>query len=168
LNHGSRNTNHMGDEQSQELHLRGFIFANDFRRYGRGNLHFYGRSSSQNETSNRNIQNQSTMNNLSKLNNWERKKAIYLLHSAEQFGLQTSEHTQIGVNPHSGNTWVWDEMWPVSLFMTIFCDLEQSSVWVCWTNPEDGDEHEDQLTSFQDLDALNKWVRNLEREFYQD
>jgi len=108
------------------------------------------------------------MNNLSKLNNWERQKAIYLLHSAEQFGLQTSEHTQIGVNPHSGNTWVWDEFWSVCLYMPINCDLQQSDVWVCWTNPETGEEEEDTLDSFENLAALNKWVSKLERALYQD
>jgi len=108
------------------------------------------------------------MNNLSKLNNWERQKAIYLLHSAEQFGLKTSEHTQLGVNPHSGNTWVWDEFWSVCLYMPINCDLQQSDVWVCWTNPEDGEEHEEILSSFGDMDELEYWVAQLEKTLYQD
>lgn len=108
------------------------------------------------------------MNNLSQLNNWERQKAIFILHQAEQFGFETSKHTQIGVNPNSGNTWVWDEFWSVCLYMPINCELRMRDVWVCWTNPEDGEEHEESLFSFQSKRHLDKWVAQLEKTLYQD
>ena len=106
------------------------------------------------------------MNNLSKLGNWERQKAIYILHQAEQFGLATTQHTQLGVNPHSGNTWVWDEDWLVCLYMPINCELKASDIWVCWTNPESGEEHELQLSEFENILEMNKWVQELEESIY--
>ena len=106
------------------------------------------------------------MNNLSQLNNWEGQKAIFMMHIAEQFGFETSKHTQIGVNPNSGNTWVWDEFWSVCLYMPINCDLKMSDIWVCWTNPESGEEHELQLSEFENILEMNKWVQELEESIY--
>jgi len=108
------------------------------------------------------------MNNLSKLNNWERQKAIFIMYCAERFGFETSRHTQIGVNQNSGYTWVWDEYWPVSIYMPIDCELKMMDVWVCWTNPEDGEEHEQSLFSFHSKEHLYHWVAQLEKTLYQD
>lgn len=108
------------------------------------------------------------MNNLNTLTNWERQKAIYILHQAEQFGFETTKETQLGVNLNSGNTWVWDEYWSVCLYMPINCELRMRDIWVCWTNPEDGEEHEESLGSFSDIDELQYWVAQLEKTLYQD
>lgn len=108
------------------------------------------------------------MNNLSDLNNWERQKAIFMMHEAEQFGLKLSKYSQIGVNPHSGYTWVWDEDWSICLYMPIDCELQTSDIWVCWTNPDDGEEYEETLKSFSTIDEMHYWVAQLEKALQED
>ena len=106
------------------------------------------------------------MNNLSELGNWERQKAIFMMHIAEQFGLKLSKYTELGANLNSGNTWLWDEDWSVCLFMPINCELKASDIWVCWSNPESGEEHELQLSEFDNILEMNKWVQELEESIY--
>jgi hypothetical protein len=63
-------------------------------------------------------------------------------------GLQTSKHTQAGVNQSSGNVWVWDEDWVGSVFCSIGFDL----YW-CHTCNECGEEY-----LFTDYDMMAEYI----------
>ena len=52
-------------------------------------------------------------------------------------GLQTSKHTQAGVNQSSGNVWVWDEDWAGCVACSIGFDV----FWV-HSCPNCGEEYE--------------------------
>lgn len=51
-------------------------------------------------------------------------------------GLQTSKHTQAGVNQSTGNVWVWDEDWAGCVYCSIGFDV----AWM-WTCPQCGEEY---------------------------
>ena len=63
-------------------------------------------------------------------------------------GLQTSKHTQAGVNQSSGNVWVWDEDWQGC----VACSIGFNVFWV-HSCPECGEEYE-----FADYDDLQDYV----------
>lgn len=52
-------------------------------------------------------------------------------------GLQTSKHTQAGVNQSSGNVWVWDEDWQGC----VACSIGFNVFW-SHSCPECGEEYE--------------------------
>ena len=61
-------------------------------------------------------------------------------------GLQTSKHTQAGVNQSSGNVWVWDEDWSGA----VACSIGFNVFW-CHSCPECGEEYEfDTYSELQD------------------
>jgi hypothetical protein len=101
--------------------------------------------------------------NLNKMGNWERQKAIYLLQVADELKIDYTGFGEIAVNQNSGYTYLWCEDYPFTLYMPISCKLEKSDVWVMWTNPEDGEEIEITLDN-KTLDDLYKWVESLEKE----
>lgn len=45
------------------------------------------------------------------------------LKAIREAGLQTSKHTQAGVNQSSGNVWVWDENWAGCVACSIGFDV---------------------------------------------
>lgn len=51
-------------------------------------------------------------------------------------GLSVDEHTQAGINEHSGNVWVWSENWSGC----VYCSLSGTVAW-CYSCPECGEEH---------------------------
>ena len=61
-------------------------------------------------------------------------------------GLQTSKHTQAGLNMTSGNVWVWDEDWAGSVACSIGFDVQW---W--WSCPNCGDEQS--FDSYSELEA---------------
>ena len=63
-----------------------------------------------------------------------------------QAGLRTTKYTQAGLNPNSGNVWVWDEDWAGCVYCSIGFDVQ----W-CYSCPECGEEHDfDTFREMQD------------------
>lgn len=70
------------------------------------------------------------------------------IHAIKKAGLQTSKHTQAGLNQSSGNVWVWDEDWAGCVACSIGFDV----FWV-HSCPECGTEYE-----FEDYSDLEEFV----------
>lgn len=51
--------------------------------------------------------------------------------------LKVDKYTQAGINPHSGNVWVWSEDWAGSVYCSIGFDV----AWL-WSCPNCGEEYE--------------------------
>lgn len=98
---------------------------------------------------------------LDKMVDWERKKAIYLLGVAEDLGMDTSDYGVLAVNPNSGYTYLWLEDYSFTLYMPINCELKKSDVCALWTNPEDGEEIETDLSVHPTLEDLETWADDL-------
>jgi hypothetical protein len=64
-------------------------------------------------------------------------RLVECLKAIKVAGLRTSDHTQAGVNPNSGNVWVWDEDWAGCVYCSIVFD-------VMWSHhcPECGEEYD--------------------------
>lgn len=96
---------------------------------------------------------------------WEAEKIMYIFKALRQrLNLDLWGEAETGVNPNSGYSWVWSEDYPVSFYMPINCDLQESDVWVLWSNPENGDEQEAQLTDFNSVEDIYDWVKEQEEE----
>lgn len=96
---------------------------------------------------------------------WEAEKIMYIFKAVRNvLGLQLWGEAQTGVNPNSGYSWVWSEDYPVSFYMPISCEIRPEDVYVLWSNPDNGDETEAQLTDFHSIDDIYKWVEELEAE----
>lgn len=95
---------------------------------------------------------------------WEAEKIMYIFKAVRQcLGETLWGNAMTGVNPNSGYSWVWSEDYPVSFYMPINCELQPNDVYVLWSNPEDGEEHERQLTDFHSMDDIYSWVEELEK-----
>lgn len=94
---------------------------------------------------------------------WEFEKISYIFKAVrERFGIDLWEKgTYVGVNPNSGYSWVWNENYPVSWYMPINCELRHEDVYALWSNPEDGEEHENEISNFSTADEIWKWVDEL-------
>lgn len=90
---------------------------------------------------------------------WERKKAVYLLHLAETLGMNTSGYGELTVNPNSGHTYLWLEEYDFTLYLPITCELQKSDVLALWTNPNDGEEREIELAESTTLEDLERWAQ---------
>jgi len=100
---------------------------------------------------------------LDSMGKWERQKAMFLIEKADDLGMNISGYGEISVNPNSGYTYLWSEDYPFTLYMPINCELKDEDVWVMWTDPNDGEEHEDTLDEFETIDAIYAWVEELEK-----
>lgn len=71
----------------------------------------------------------------------------------------------IAVNNTSGNTYLWCEDYCFCLYMPISCTLSAEHVYILWTNPETGEETEQQLSKFMDsvntLEVIQEWTEQL-------
>lgn len=94
---------------------------------------------------------------------WEAEKIIYTFRAVkDRFDLDLFGDAIAGVNPHSGYAYIWSESFPASFCMPIDCGLQHSDVWALWIDPENGTEYWAQITDFDSIDGLNKWVENCE------
>ena len=104
------------------------------------------------------------MNNFYNMCDWEQEKALYLIKTAKQLGMNISGYGELAVNQTSGYTYLWLEDYPFTLYMPISCELEEKDVWVMWTNPENGEEIEKSLDEFSSLSDIEDWCKNLDEE----
>jgi hypothetical protein len=100
--------------------------------------------------------------NFEQMTNWELDKANFLIQTARQLGMSLQSYGEVSVNPNSGYTYLWSEDYTFTLFMPISCELDKENIFVLWTNSINGEEVEESLVEFEDIDAIYRWVENLE------
>lgn len=87
------------------------------------------------------------------------KIAVIILEAKRRFGLELwAKHAQAGVNPHSGNTWVWNEDVPVSFFLPIGKNTPDC-IRLCYIG--ENEEYLAYLTDFATLDEVYAWVQKI-------
>ena len=106
--------------------------------------------------------------NLNKMCDWERKKAIFLLSIAENLGMNTSSYGELAVNENSGYTYLWIEYYNFSLYMPINCELNKNEIVALWSCPECGQEEETDLTEKDTLTEIEERINNIEKEHMKD
>lgn len=92
---------------------------------------------------------------------WEREKAIYLMGVAEDLGLDTSGYGELAVNQNLGNTYLWLEDSPVTLYLPITCELTKSDVQCSVYCPECGQDVDIDLGE-NSLKDLEEWANDPE------
>lgn len=60
-------------------------------------------------------------------------------------GKSVDRHTQAGLNPNSGNVWVWSEDW----LGCVYCSIGFDVAW-CYSCPECGEEHD--FETFEEME----------------
>lgn len=99
--------------------------------------------------------------NLNKMCKWERDKAMFLIHVANELGMNTESYGELLVNQSSGYTYLWLEDYNFTLYMPISCDLKLDDIYCLWTNSEDGTEEEISLGN-KTLKEVQDWSDNLD------
>ena len=102
--------------------------------------------------------------NFTEMTNWELDKANFLIQTARQLGMSLQGYGEVSVNSNSGYTYLWSEDYSFSLFMPISCELKRDDVYVMWTNFYDGEEIDESLFHFEDLQAIEDWVSKLNNQ----
>ena len=98
-----------------------------------------------------------------KMNDWEIEKATFLMFTARKLKMDVNSPTSIvSVNQNSGYTYLWCEDYNFTLYMPINCELNNTGVYVLWTNSETGEETEERLFEFNTLKDIENWVNELE------
>lgn len=97
-----------------------------------------------------------------KFEGWELTKAIYLVQKAKELGMKLDSYGEIAVNQNSGYTYIWSEDYPFTLYMPIDCTLNKNDIWVLYTNIENGEEIEERLSKFTDIQEIYNWCEQIE------
>ena len=95
---------------------------------------------------------------------WERKKAIFLLGTAEDMGMETDGLRDLAVNPTNGYTYLWSVNYVFILYMPINCELLKADIWALYYDPEGGEDIERELKEDTTLKELEEWTRELWEE----
>jgi len=103
--------------------------------------------------------------NLTEMTNWELDKANFIIQQARAIGMDMNGYGEVSVNQNSGYVYLWAEDYPFTLYMPISCELNKESVFVLWTNPEDGEEIDESLVEFEDIQVIYRWVESLENQY---
>lgn len=96
-----------------------------------------------------------------KLQGWELDKALYLIKVANQINMDLSEYTIVDVNNTSGYVYLFDDNYNFSLYMPINCDLIKDDIYALYTDFDNGDEHEIDLSSINDVEQIENWIDDL-------
>ena len=96
------------------------------------------------------------------MGSWELQKAGFLITEAGKLGMDLSGYGELAVNPNSGNTYLWLEDYPFTLYMPINCELQKTDITALWSNPEDGEEIEKELEDDTTLSELEAWCEKLQ------
>lgn len=96
---------------------------------------------------------------------WEREKAIYLMQVANDLDYDFNEFGEINVNQSSGNVYLWSENYTYCLFMPINCELSREYVYASYSDPDDGEEFEFQIST-NNLDDVEAWIEEIQNEKY--
>lgn len=90
----------------------------------------------------------------------EVRKAGLLLTKAAELGMDATGYGELGVNPNSGNVYLWLEDYP----FTLYIGLGSDRIIALWTSSEDGAEEEYPLENCTSLDTLNDWSAYCQRQ----
>jgi len=99
---------------------------------------------------------------------WERKKAVFLMGVAESLGINTGSYGEVAVNKNSGYTYIWSEDYNFSLYMPINCKLVKSDIVALWTNSNNGEEREFNLTEETTLKDIEDWAEEQEKTIKEE
>lgn len=95
---------------------------------------------------------------------WERKKAIFLMKTAEDLGISTNDYGEVALNTSSGYVYLWSENFNFSLYMPINCELVKTDISVLWSCPECGQEEEFSLNDSSILKDIENEINELEQK----
>jgi len=93
---------------------------------------------------------------------WEITKGAFLISQASALGMNVTGYGLLDVDQNSGNTYLWLEDYPFTLFMPISCDLEKTAIYAIWSDFNNGDDTELALSDNTTLEDLYNWVESLE------
>ena len=99
--------------------------------------------------------------NYNSMTSWEIEKASYLILTAKQLGMQLDSYGEVSVNPNSGYTYIWLEDYGFSLYMPINCDLQRKDVYVLFTDYETGEETEESLEHFTNINDIYEFINTI-------
>ena len=105
--------------------------------------------------------------NLNKMCDWERKKAIFILGVAEDLGMNTSDYGDIAVNDTSGYTYLWIDNYNFTLYMPIDCELKKEDIYAQWTNLENGEEEEISIKDMT-LKDVEDWAEEQKKSIKEE
>jgi hypothetical protein len=96
---------------------------------------------------------------------WELEKGITICQYAmTKLKWDLTGFGECRVNQNSGNTYLWLEQYPVSLYLPISFDGPiNENIWVLYSDAMNGEEYEMLLSEFESMDAIYKWVEELEQ-----
>ena len=106
--------------------------------------------------------------NLNKMCDWERQKAIFILSEAEKLGINTASYGELAVNPNSGYTYLWVEDYNFSLYLPINCELQKSDIIALWSCSECGQEEKTDLKESDKIEEIQERINDIEKEHYKD
>ena len=96
-----------------------------------------------------------------KLQGWELEKALYLINIANKIKMELNEYTIIDVNNNSGYVYLWNENYNFSLYMPINCELQKSDVYALYSDFDNGEETEIDLSDINHVNELEVYFGNL-------
>ena len=86
------------------------------------------------------------------------RKIALLITKASDLGMDVSGYGFADENPNSGNVYLWLEDYPFCLYIGLGSD----EVWVNWSDPYDGEEHDVEVEDMSADDLFN-WCEELQR-----
>lgn len=95
--------------------------------------------------------------------NWEREKAMFLINTAQNLGIDLNSEGEISVNKYSGYTYLWSENHNFSLAMNRNCELKKEDIMIIWSNPENGNEEEEPLNN-KTLQEIEEYCNEIEHD----
>lgn len=87
------------------------------------------------------------------------RKIGLLITKASELGMDVSGYGEASENTTSGNVYLWLEDYP----FTLYIGLGSDSIYALWSNPVDGEELEEEVSSMSLYD-LEAWAYKLENE----
>lgn len=87
------------------------------------------------------------------------RKVALLIIKASDLGMDISGYGYADENQNSGYVYIWLEDYPFTLFIRPCGDDE---IYALWTNSDDGEETETDVTDSTTLDELQEWADDLQ------
>jgi hypothetical protein len=95
--------------------------------------------------------------NFDNFKGYDLSKAIYLIQTARNLGMDLRGAGKIEVNNKTGYTDLILDDYGFTLYMPIDCRLNENDVWVLFIDLDNGEEHEERLSNFSDLEEIEEW-----------
>lgn len=95
----------------------------------------------------------------------EIRKGALLIARADQLDMDLGGYGQVGVNPHSGNVYLWLEDYPFCLYIGLGSG---DRIFACWSNPETGEEEITEVTEGTRFGNLEEWAETLNAQVSEE